>query len=1018
MMHRIIPVALALAWFVPTLSRVLADGQLPIRRWAILSDASVRGSGLEELVFAELANADIELVERSGLEAVADELTIQALTSGKSNERSRIGKLLNADALIIISSAMGSTRVTLCECRQGVRLASLNMTIDDAALQAKQLADAIIAASKQFADGVQLVIGVSPFACRNIQHDFDHFQNQYFDFLSSSLLLTPGVTLIEIQEARTLLGELGAGIDVDSRVVPILIDADYKVNDAIAPPSVQIAVKLTTGTASEQFDATLPLDRAGSWIANDLTGKILARSKQKARPLSVVEQKAVLKNRAELFRKLGDVPHAIQCREALLLIDPLNVEQRLQLIVEIQSFEVAQTEHLPSGYSRARSDAQIADQAIRLLLVIEHFSFLIENRLIDRGQAIECLSQMRAGMPSGSLYRVEIDGPKTMGEYCFASDTTKALLDTILAANRRFVFEVAPKILDLDCNSVLTPEADIREQIKWHDNIMWRVSKDVLLHGASIESLEYLEQVVRRIVPEELPTSPVVTRLLGLCKSNYRISAAPVTANTGLGKRNGGVSLQRHEAIFGPPEAEFHAYLQRLRQSQHAHLQFYSRLTLLEIEYSQSGSYTQLIPKYGTLLADVESRPFSQLTNIYGTNLDGVVGNAKQIVKLWGAPQKASPIPQSPAVEPTSMGRLRFANLNVDFGTFGTQPFQWINCDGKFDLLADSQHVAILRGPGKIETIIEISKPGSLPVAQCEWDGKHIWLVHKGGDIGVYDTGGTKVTQIDRTVGLPVHDQDLQVFPIQPDLVLAYGRHGPNERCWLAILEIDDKQRKVGVILDARQTVNSARLTREQTMAMERDKSMSFKPTWFGVCKQGNRQVAYIGRAGSAFPLVVDLNSRTVSPSEGFGRSAAEPTRKALMGSLVCVDDQMFKAFRTGVFHFTLSGPAFEPKLISENFINSIRPVQSNNPSILSGNEVTWTDETPALLRLGEWIYKPGEVWYRFRPDAREVERLVPTRPPRELRGLEYTVSSQYGLVGWKANEDGDKRVFYQIAVE
>jgi hypothetical protein len=1004
----------ALTWVTTASAQDAVNAtRAPIKRWAIISDVPVTLEGVHDLVFAELANSDLELVERSDLATLYDEKAVQALASGQASERIQVGTFLQADGLIIMSKVSPSKpdvpatgKVTICECRQGVRLGSLNFDLNKSALHATELTTAIIDVCKQFADGVQTVVGISPIACRNIQHDFDHLQRQYYDYLTSELLLSPGVALLEFQEARSLLQDFNAGTDVSSRVIPAFVEADYRVEDTTTPPTVQILVSITTGNAIEKIESgNLPLGEAGNWITHELADKILHHTKIEPRSLSLELQKETLIKRAEYFSSLGDRSHAIQCREALMLVEPLNVAQRLQLIEEIQrNTPLAQQPTPPkppfAGPSRANRDERIGEQTIRLLLVLDHFSFLVENKLIDRGLAIERLAGMENGMP-----HTISDGPNAMAEYLFASKATQKLLDTVIAVNRRFVLEVAPKIPTLPLDRELTPEENIRELLKLQDSIMLRVHADVLLNGGTIASLEYLTKAVRQVVSEELPTSPIITSILNICENNYRLSVAPLKADPKI-------PFQREEAIFGPPLPEFIQLLAQMRQSQHTHLQLYGQLISIEIGRLQGTDSPQsLLGKLDALILQAESRPFANITDIYGTYLDGVLRSAKRMrSELSPRPQ---PEPPKPRIETTSLGRMKFEKLTLDFASrgLGSPNFQWTNCDGRFDMLANSQRVALLTAQDHLETIIDKSMPGQNPIDQCRWDGKQFWLVLQGGGIEVYDTRGARRMQIDRESGLPAHDQDLQLFPIGTDRALAYGRHGADQRCWLAIIDTDPDATKatINVFFEARRSLDPlARYTAKQLVEMERDITLTFQPTWVSLCRQPEARLVFMGRSQKTYPLVIDLASHKVHLSTDLGKTGAEPPRKPITHSMVVSGKQIFKSYRTGVAQFQWTRGTTETKLVTEKFIG--------------GKQIPeWFDENPTLLEHGAWIYKPGAVWYRFRPDTLAIERLVPSKLPQEWSQLECMVSSQFGIVGWNApNPDSPNAspTFYRIQIQ
>jgi hypothetical protein len=101
----------------------------PLRRWAVVGDPAVREAGLSDLVTAELAQLpQVELVEREELQRAIQELELSQLhTAAQPAGRLRLGALVKADALILLSSSKHDgkrfVRVVTCDCVSGARLA-------------------------------------------------------------------------------------------------------------------------------------------------------------------------------------------------------------------------------------------------------------------------------------------------------------------------------------------------------------------------------------------------------------------------------------------------------------------------------------------------------------------------------------------------------------------------------------------------------------------------------------------------------------------------------------------------------------------------------------------------------------------------------------------------------------------------------------------------------------------------------------------------------------------------------
>ncbi len=108
------------------------------------------------------------------------------------------------------------------------------------------------------------------------------------------------------------------------------------------------------------------------------------------------------------------------------------------------------------------------------------------------------------------------------------------------------------------------------------------------------------------------------------------------------------------------------------------------------------------------------------------------------------------------------------------------------------------------------------------------------------------------------------------------------------------------------------------------------------------------------------------------------------------MGSLLIDQNNMFKAYRSGVVHCELSNTELQPKF-KQDLIDSM--AASPVPK--------WIDEEPMLVLYDGWIYKPGQVWYRFRPDGRSPQRLEMPSNPENFQCERAYNTRQFGLVGF-----------------
>lgn len=108
------------------------------RRWAILASKEVRASGLDDLLAVRLSQSpELELVDRSELERLTDELELDAVLGPPGREkRLQLGRLLPADALALLSLEQRDEgrvlQLIVSECRYGARLGEECRYLDQA----------------------------------------------------------------------------------------------------------------------------------------------------------------------------------------------------------------------------------------------------------------------------------------------------------------------------------------------------------------------------------------------------------------------------------------------------------------------------------------------------------------------------------------------------------------------------------------------------------------------------------------------------------------------------------------------------------------------------------------------------------------------------------------------------------------------------------------------------------------------------------------------------------------------
>ena len=108
-MDRVALIATAVSvLLIPT--SVHADERTETQRWAIVAASDLQGDGLVDLLTAKLSQDEsLQLVERADVARVLDELSLQANGFVDPKQAVKFGKILSADAILVIEKAADDT---------------------------------------------------------------------------------------------------------------------------------------------------------------------------------------------------------------------------------------------------------------------------------------------------------------------------------------------------------------------------------------------------------------------------------------------------------------------------------------------------------------------------------------------------------------------------------------------------------------------------------------------------------------------------------------------------------------------------------------------------------------------------------------------------------------------------------------------------------------------------------------------------------------------------------------------
>jgi hypothetical protein len=340
----------SLALFLLLAATLQAEDALALRRWAIIGDAEVTKAGISDLLAAKLAATEkLELVEREQLEMVLKELELATLLGPSGNSRLRLGKVLKADALVLLTVESAApavktqpvqrfVRLVIADCHHGARLRSQRWPLD--AVKADGIADAatqeVNDVRLQFAGGIRQMVAVPPLRSKSLAHDYDALQLAYATMVQNALLTQPGVAVLETEEARQIVKERRDAVEREAKLLPLaFVEGDFVVETkaGIDVPQVRFAIEIS-GLDDKPFvlNRDLPLQDAADFLASELPGTLLERfGAATIKPLPAKAQQARLLSRADAFADIGDWVHAADLREAALLFED-DADQRVLLV--------------------------------------------------------------------------------------------------------------------------------------------------------------------------------------------------------------------------------------------------------------------------------------------------------------------------------------------------------------------------------------------------------------------------------------------------------------------------------------------------------------------------------------------------------------------------------------------------------------------------------------------------------------------------------------------------------------
>lgn len=781
-------VALCLAPAGPAAAAGARQGQSrpaghALRTWAILCTKPLQTSGLEDLLTISLArDKTMRLVDRKHLDLVAREIALGRMFGGAAvGRRRKLGRILKADAMLLLSLEAGAgqdtLRLVICHSRSGARLRVACFPYDKDKVKDVSAAvlDVIRKTRKQFSGGLRQVYGIGPFVSRGLTHRYDHLQRGYANLLAEALGARKGVAVIETTEARQIVREIaltdGKGV---VRTVPLFVKGEFEVTaPAGRKPTVTFGVKITGSRAAARVlpARAVGLAEAAEFVGRTLPDLIAKEEAAHAHPaMSAAQQAAELISRADVFARIGAWEHSTGLREAALLLKD-DAAQRQTLISEYGRLAMG---NWPAGMQLDTEAHRAAclHRSSLWLTSVAHLEYLIRNR------------QMTVVGACRLVRRV-------LREVTTIRSTGLWAMPPLERAKKRFLRDVFPLVLNLKHR---TTRAD-------------QQGEDIAYWNAVLFELMMFNYERNRYKPKDLDyiyTTITKTMQPGIHPPNkltWFMSDSP--------------GFLRYSPDIS--EKEYLAFLGKVARSDRPVCRILGRYAILYRRWCLERSKpnvdlaafqkeaTQLLADYRKLEPSLLPRSAAAYSrtvlHVKLSDLNAYVAGAikRASEPRGGTVTAAAAPPRTWAVqlEPIDVKVKMLSGEVVPFkgkkwraaGGWGTMQ-HLINCGKGTDVLWQGGVVAVMRTKGLIE---EILVDRYVYINDVKWDGKRLWVATSNKGIWLVALDGKVIDRIADKQDLPAAERGLRLCPIGPGMVLAAGALGPHERLWLAIVKYDGR---------------------------------------------------------------------------------------------------------------------------------------------------------------------------------------------------------------------------------
>jgi hypothetical protein len=370
----------------------LAEASEPTVCAVIKAQASGEiATGAQELLEQSLvATPGMTLVERAIIDRVLGELALSASQENLDiGKRLQLGKLLKADILVFFSEATKekntSVSVRIVESETGLQLAAETFLWDKENAEATlaSLFNTVSAGVERHKAGFRTILAVPPLECTDRSPAQAHWRKPLATLLQERLLTHKGILVVELEEARAFATEFFVGKEAArlKHDLPLYLVGQYSTRAADKDVSFSFDFKLEQGGKEILHKKLEDIGQASiSEHFASLVKEVVLKLPDVGHDTTSTDpakEAVLLMNRADLFRKLGENDVALPLYETVVLIDPANLDARVNLLIMLHAIGNARAHVFITDswipYEAGERHLWIAESGI------EHLEYLCRN---------------------------------------------------------------------------------------------------------------------------------------------------------------------------------------------------------------------------------------------------------------------------------------------------------------------------------------------------------------------------------------------------------------------------------------------------------------------------------------------------------------------------------------------------------------------------------------------------------------------------------------------------------------